>query len=121
MDTQYQLPADFVRLAPLDPNGYYFYPDDLLQEGRRLLTNSTGAFYLRYVCDSVAPEQYDPLFAEAFVARLAIELATPFAQSAADKARLEESYIFHVRSARRMNGIEKVVGQRDVSWLSVRT
>jgi hypothetical protein len=120
MDTQYQLPADFVRLAPLDPNGFYFYDEDILQEGRRILTNGTGAFYLRYVCDSVAPEQYDPLFAEAFVARLAVELATPFSIPTGDKGRLEESYVFHVRSARRMNSIEKQNGQREPLWTSVR-
>lgn len=102
---QYSLPADFVRLAPQDPTYASGY-SDWLREGNKILTEDAGPLNIRYVCNSVSAETYDPNFADALAARIAMEVCEELTQSAAKADRLEAKYKYFVDLARKTNGIE---------------
>ncbi len=104
--SQYQLPPDYLRKCPLDPTVKPL-KDDVLFEEDKILTDDPGPFLLRYVSKDVDPTRYDPLFVEALSARLAMELAPILVQAdASTMDRIENSYIFHINTARRVNAIE---------------
>jgi hypothetical protein len=114
---QYDLPADYLRKAPYDPQ-VMDTPNDYLYEGRQLLTDEPGPLELRYVSKDVPPEHYDPLFAEALAARLAMEIASELTQSESQKGNLENAYEFHVRKARQINSIQAGPIQPDLDeWV----
>lgn len=121
-DYQYPLPADYVRKCPLDPK-LKPYPNDVLFEGAFILTDDAGPFHLRYVSNTVSPERYDPLFAEALSARLAMELGPILVQAeTSEMDRIENSYIYHVKMAKLQNGIELGPTESEVDiWETVRS
>lgn len=118
---QYQLPENYLRRAPTTPL-FSLRKDDFLREGRKILSDEISPLQLRYVRSDAPPEQYDPQFAGALAARIAIEIVEELTQSNTKKDNLESSYLFHIQSARKANGIEKAptMPQRD-SWETVRS
>jgi len=116
----YLLPADFLRSAPLDPmiaEG----PSDYLFEGRKFLTDSPGPLDFRYVSSDVSDEFFDPLFAEALAARIAMEVVEELTQSSGKKDTLENAYQFHIRKARTQNSIQSGPVQPEVDeWVYTR-
>ena len=103
--TAYDLPTDYIRVAPDDPT-YQSCRKDWLFEGRQLLTNDTGTLNLRYVTNDVEPEDFHPLFANAVAMRIASEICEELTQSSSKLDRVESAYTYFVREARRQNAIE---------------
>ena len=117
----FQLPSDFVRVAPFDPVEETF-PLDHLVEGRTIVSDDASPLDLRYVSNTVAPEKYDPLFIEALAARISIEIVETLTQSNTKKAALEDAYAAHVRTARSRNAIQAEPTQSEVDdWITVRS
>lgn len=117
---QYQLPADYIRKAPLDPS-IAPLPDDILFEGRLLLTDDNGPMNIRYVSSDTEEETYDPMFVEAFAARLAMELAEPLTQSATKRKELADDYIYWITRAKSANSIQSGPREPEIDeWVSVR-
>lgn len=116
----YSLPADFLRLAPRDPN-LEFTQRDYLFEGRKILTSEQPPFMIRYVSWDIDTATVDPLFAEALAARIAIEIVEELTQSTTKKDSLESAYQFHIRKARQINAIESgpIAPELD-EWVEVR-
>ena len=102
---EYQLPANFLRLAPEDPT-YFATKTDWLFEGRKILTSDPGPLLVRYVRNDAQPQEYHALFAEALAAKIALEVVEPLTQSTSKKQALGEEYVFHINAARRMNAIQ---------------
>lgn len=102
---RYQLPTDYLREAPFDPQ-VSDLPDDFLFEGRMLLTDTPGPLSLRYVSSMVQEEAFDPLFTEALAARIAIEIVEELTQSASKQEILVSNYSFHIRRAKTANSIQ---------------
>lgn len=101
----YQLPDDFVKIAPLDPQAKD-NPTDYLFEGTQLLTNETGPLNIRYVSSDTAEEKFDPMFVLALAAKIASHIVEPLTQSAGKKNQVDDNYLFHIRKARQLNAIE---------------
>lgn len=103
---QYQLPADFLKMAPLRPKTSMFLDDHEI-EGRKLLTNNPGPLNLRIVSSDADEEQFHALFVEGFASRIAYEVTEELTQSAAKKDSLATDYTKFMSDARLVNAIEK--------------
>ena len=102
---QFQLPADFVKLAPLRPMASEIQ-DDYQIEGRKILSNSPGPINLRIVSKTVDEEWFHPIFVEGFASRIAFETCEELTQSSAKKDGLASEYVKFIGQARRQNAIE---------------
>lgn len=117
---QYSLPADYVRKAPLDPSMAPM-PDDLLFEGRKVLTNDAGPLLIRYVSNDFSDETVDPLFAEALAAKLAVEVCEELTQSGAKREALSSDYLFAITQAKSINSIQAGPRAPEIDeWVYVR-
>jgi hypothetical protein len=117
----FQLPSDFLRLL----RGY---PEDLLAdddyqiEGRKILTDSDGPLYIRYIYKVEDPNEMDALFREALAFRLALAMCEELTQSNTKKELLMDEYKAAVREARRVNAFEnRPAIAPDDTWLSRRS
>lgn len=120
-ETAYTVPSDFIRLLPPDP--YYNDPDTIRQvEGRRILTDETGALDIRYIYRVTDPNEYDPLFVEMLASRLAMELCETITQSNTKYQAAQNDYLRALREARKLNAFENVPAEpQDDSWVLNRT
>lgn len=76
-DYQYYLPNDFLRLISVYENdGSDAVDDRFTVEGRRILTNYDTC-NIRYVKQLTDPTEWDELFTEIMILRLALKLLTP--------------------------------------------
>lgn len=116
----FTLPADYIRLAPRDPEDN---PNDLdwRIEGRKILTYEDAPLDVRYVYRVEDPNEMDVLFRDVLAQALALELVEVIAQSNTKPGKLAQEYRDIIAEARRVNAIEKVPEQppEDV-WVSVR-
>lgn len=118
---QYSLPPDYIRKAPLDPTTPPL-PDDILTEGRKLLTSDSGPLHIRYVSSTLDEETVDPLFVEALAAKLAYEICQELTQSESKQAALADDYRFAVSQAKSLNSIQAGPREPEVDeWVYVRT
>lgn len=118
--TAFQVPSDFIRLAP-------DYPEDNLNtkdwviEGKLILTDDVSPLRIRYVFDVKDANLMDPLFREAFSAKLALELVEELTQSNTKKKAIALQYRDAIREARRASSIEKVAAEPATdSWITAR-
>lgn len=115
-ETAFPLPSDFLRLlhSPHDR--------DWQIEGRSILTRfEDSALEIRYVARIDDPTLFDPLFAEALAARLAVELVERITQSNTKKQILREEYDHLLDEARRANAIERPPAYAPVDpWIEAR-
>jgi hypothetical protein len=102
---QFQLPADFLRLAPRFPKESTLR-DDWQIEGRKILSNDGGPLDVRYVRSGIDEEQWHPLFREGIAARVAHEIIMELKASQAKKDQLATEYVKFMADARRANAIE---------------
>lgn len=102
---QYQLPDNYLRMAPLDPF-YVDGPSDFLFEGRKLLTDQGAPLYIRYVASDKPEETFHPMFSAALAMRIALEICEELTQSSSKQDRLEAAYDYFIKRARSMNAIE---------------
>lgn len=76
---QYHLPNDFIRLTKIDEDDGTDYVDDRWErEGKRLLTNYDTC-NIKYIKEVTDPDDFDPLFTEVLILRLALKLIPPLA------------------------------------------
>lgn len=80
-DYQYELPTDFSRLISVyEDDGTDQIDERWVREGNRILTNYTTC-NIRYVKTITDPDDFDPLFREVLLLRLALKLIPPLAGS----------------------------------------
>ena len=82
-DNAFDLPSDFLRLwiRPFEDNNWGLNNTDrtFSMEGKQLLTNEDSV-YLRYIRRVTDPAEFDPLFIEVLVLKLAIKMVMPISQ-----------------------------------------
>lgn len=73
----YTLPGDCIRVLPITTNGRPNSPRiEFVREGTKLLTDYGPVLYVRYLKRVTNPAEFDPLFARALGARLAVLAST---------------------------------------------
>lgn len=116
----YPLPADYLRLLPVDPELVSPYNDWQI-EGREILTRDDAPLEVRYVFDLTDPTQMDALLREALSARIALELCEELTQSNTKIQNLRTDYTLAIREARRVNAILNVSAKPpEDEWITAR-
>lgn len=116
----YPLPADFVRLLPLDPE-QVSNNEDYQIEGRNILTNESSPLNMRYVYNVTDPNEMDSLFRETFACKLAEELCEEITQSNTKIQTVIDAYKDIIAEAKKAGAIEKTAQQPpEDSWVTVR-
>lgn len=104
--TAYQLPSDFLRLAPRD-HMHNIALRDWVIEGRTIVTNFADSLELRYVKDETVANTMDPLFRVALSARIGWHVCEEITGNATKRQLCEKEYEKAVAEARRIGAIEK--------------
>jgi len=138
---QFSLPSDCLRV--LLPNDNTL---DWAIEGRKILTNggtdstaiagsnltyvagsssisSTGAqtLYLRYIANVTDPNVFDPMFAEAFALKMAVEMCDELTQSNQKKSVLMGEFRDYLSECKLTDSLETVPDAAPVDrWISAR-
>lgn len=116
----FQLPSDFLRILPPDPE-YNMNDLDWQIEGRLIATNDSAPLDVRYIYNVTDPNTMDVLFRECFAARIAMELCEELTQSNTKKAAAEADYDNAIAKAKRTNAIERVAAKPpEDTWVTVR-
>ncbi len=118
--TAYTLPSDFLRLLPPDVQ---FNPNDLdwQIEGRKILTDDSGALDIRYIYRVEDTNDFDDLFVEALACRIAAELCEKITQSNSKAQMIREDYTTAMRTARKMNAFENIPAEPPTdTWITSR-
>lgn len=115
-DVQFQIPSDCVRILNIDIENIEYRI-----EGRKILSHSSEPLRIRYVKLEEDPNQYDPLFVDAFATRLAIELTENLTQSNTKKASLLQDFDASMRQAKRVDGQEEPFKRyAEDDWITIR-
>jgi hypothetical protein len=118
--TAYTLPVDFLRLLPPDPVTNYNTLDWKI-EGKKILTDETGALDVRYIYRVTDAGEFDALFIEALSARMAVEMCEELTQSNTKAQLMREDYKSALREARKLNAFENIPAeQQDDTWITAR-
>ncbi len=126
----YPLPGDFLDLAPLDPTfganggGPISGPPAITDwqiEGQQIASDDVSPIQIRYITSSITESMFDPCFAEAFSARLALSTCEELTQSTAKLGAIGQVYEAAIEMAKNRNAFENrpVQPQLD-SWISAR-
>ena len=116
----YNLPDDFLRMAPEDPKQKHS-GNDWLIEGRVIYTDDDGPLKFRYVSNNVGEEMWDAMFGEVLAARIAFEICEEIAQSTTKKDDIKADYGVQLQTARGANAIASQPVEQDVDeWELVR-
>lgn len=127
--SQYQLPADFLRLVqcgdvyvPPSQTDYNTMDNSAFAiEGGALLTDLGAPLKIRYVFDNTDPGTYDPLFAKLLACALASEACEEITNSTQKRAAIGEDYKAARIEAVRVGAIERPPqGFADDSWMLAR-
>lgn len=125
---QYQLPADFVRLLParntpsnvvvlggIDPN------IDWQIEGRKILTDDGSPLQIVYLKKVTDPNDFDALYTDLLVARIAMDLAEKITQSNTKKTDAKQTYKRTKDEAKRVNAFERPPQEAPTdTWVTAR-
>jgi len=117
----YTVPDDALRVLPLTDNGEASgIRIPFKQEGLLILTNYSGPRIIRYIGNMTDPADWDPLFVEAFAARLAMKVAMPLTNKPSVLQGAQLVYNEAISEARRVNSIvaSSIAGSR--SWAEER-
>jgi hypothetical protein len=132
---EYPLPAGFLKLLDPDPDWNYTgtfsgnatdwngagNADDLIIEGRSILTNMTAPLNVRLVMQIIDPNLMDPLFRESIAAKLAEELCEELTQSNQKKESARTDYKEAISAAKKANAIELPPQQAPTdTWITTR-
>ncbi|TXG77628.1 hypothetical protein E6Q11_02545 [Candidatus Dojkabacteria bacterium] len=119
-NNSFELPADFLKLAPDYPEDN-FNSKDWQIEGRKILTNDSAPLYVRYVKQVTDPNLMPPLFRETVSAALAMELAEELTQSNTKKEAVKADYEDMIARAKKSNAIQNVPQMPATdSWITER-
>lgn len=103
----FQLPTDFMKLAPLYPEDNYGTLDWII-EGRKILSDDADPIQIRYIRQVTDPNEMDTLFREVLSAELAFEICEEITQSASKKEGLRQDLKEIYAEARKANAFENV-------------
>lgn len=112
----YRLPVGFLREAPQMPKqGSYtelgaptnLPYNDWEYDGHYILSSGTGPLVLRFAADVRDTTLFDPMFAEGFACRIALEIAESLTQSEAKLQIIGQMYAKFMGDAREVNAIEQ--------------
>ncbi|MFK0377842.1 hypothetical protein [Pandoraea sp. NPDC090278] len=123
-ESAFQLPADYLSLIQV--GALIVYPKTDTRglfsiEGGQILTNLGAPLNIRYIKRITDPNLFDALFIEAFACRLAVESCEALTQSATKRQLAAGEYDAAVRTAIRMNAIERPSQPlSDDTWLESR-
>jgi len=119
-ESAYTLPSDCLRLLPPD-TALNFNEIDIQIEGRKILTFGTGALDIRYISRVEDTAQYDPLFVQALVSKLASKLNEKITQSTNKGAQCRDDYIRVMKEAKKINAFENSALQApEDTWVTCR-
>jgi len=117
----FPLPGDFLMLAPQDQYGEFNLANDWIIEGNNIVSDESGPIYIRYVSSDITENQYNPIFAEALSAALAIATGEELTNSAGKVQRAMFIYDNQISEARKNNSIISQKPRTPVSsWISAR-
>lgn len=140
-ENYFPLPADFLMLGPPDqivnasfgfsgaipntPNTNYATSDFQIEFapgiGTCIASNQPAPLYIRYVSSNVTEGQFDPLFAEALSAALAIETCEELTQSNTKLQSISAIYKETMDMAKKRNAFQNLPVQPPVDpWILVR-
>lgn len=127
---QYTLPGDFIDLANKDDiygavTNVSTSPQapltDWKIEGGKILTNDQSPIDVRYVSSGITEGQFDPLFAEAFAAQLALSVCEELTQSNTKLQNCANFYDQAMSKAKQRNAYENRPVQAPMtSWITSR-
>ncbi len=132
----YPLPGDYAMLAPEDQfdgrttgtlvgtvgsTSDFPLSNDWIIEGGEILTNEEAPLDIRYMSLSVNEASFDPLFAEAFAAQLALMTVEELTQSNTKFAMIQAIHDRQIKRARQRNAIISPKAKAPASaWLNKR-
>lgn len=124
-DYKYALPRNYLRIINLyngDDTRDGRPLDSYTLEGKYLLSNEDTA-YLRYIRLVVDPDDWDPLFVEVLVLRLAQKLVVPLSQDMKLKRDIDQELDILMRKVRALDWSEsKKLGRNDLrAWREARS
>jgi len=106
-DRQFTLPSDYIALLPLTVNGV---PQNAsipyTIEGQKLLTDATAPLKMRYVFRETREGYFDPLFADALAAALALRIGHSITGKTSYMDRATVAYDRAIKQARLNDAIE---------------
>ena len=114
-DLQYDLPSDYLRILPDSE------VTDWQIEGRKILTNDTAPLQLVYLKRVTDPNEFDELFIDLLVARIALDICEKVTQSNTKKEEAASRYTAVKKEAKRVNAFENTSknGPTD-EWITAR-
>lgn len=137
----FPLPPDFIMLGPPDqvvnysfgfsggipsnPNSNVAYSDYQIENapgiGPCIASNQPAPLYIRYISNTVTESQFDPMFAEAFSAALAIETCEELTQSNTKIQSIEQIYKEAMDTAKKRNSYQNAPVRPPVDpWILAR-
>lgn len=114
----FQLPADALRLIEvLNSQARENYQI----EGARVLCNSSGPLYARWIADVDEPAAWDDAFAEAFACRLAWRCGREIVGTDFDVSSAWREYQMAIGAAKRVDARENPpIAQEECDWVMAR-
>ena len=109
----FQLPNDFIRLYPMDPDFEYNI------EGSYIAASETR-LDIRYIRRITNVTLFDPLFVEAFAARLAWKATFKLTQTSATRQELWEIFLQHMKEAKSADAQQKRESWGSNTWIDAR-
>lgn len=139
----FPLPGDFIMLAPPDqytnyafgaipaglipstPNTGMNYTDWQIEAfpggGQAIVSDGPSPLYIRYVSNNIVEANFDPSFAEAFAAALAMDTCEDLTQSNTKLVNIEKMHDDAIELAKKRNAFEMMPVQPPVdSWILAR-
>ena len=118
---RYLKPSDCLRILPTEGQDDSAQQDDFQTYGRYIHTDNTSPIKLIYVARITDVEQFDQLFRDLLVRRIASDISEKITQSNTKREAARQEYIAAQKEARRVNAFEKPPQEfpKD-SWLKAR-
>jgi|TARA_R110000824_G_scaffold3241_2_gene15387 hypothetical protein len=118
---QYPLPSDCLRILPNDGANTVSRQDDWQIEGRKILTDDTSPIYLVYIKQVIDENEFDSLFTELLISRIAMDIAEAVTQSNTKKDDAQTRYELAKRDARKANAFGRGAQiPPDDPWITAR-
>lgn len=118
---RYALPADYIRMLPTNGTNASNVQDDFQIEGRFVLTNSSSPINFVYMKQVTDENEFDKLFVELLIARIARDIAEKVTQSNTKKNEAENHYFRVKADARRVNAFERPPQESPTDpWITAR-
>lgn len=123
--TSYSLGAIPAGLIPSAPNTGVLYNDWQIENfpggGQAIASDQQGPLYIRYVTSNVTEANFDPSFAEAFAAALAMDTCEELTQSNTKMQTMEKMHDDAINLAKKRNAFEEMPVQPPIDpWILVR-